>query len=203
MLYGIAPEFKQKLIFDINASPFYSITFDESMNAKLQMCQMDVGVRFWNNDRGLIETRYYDCQFLRHPNTENLLSCLTDSINHLDSDNLLQLAMDGPNVIWLVLGMLDDKLEADNFARTLHIGSCAQHIIHGALKEGIHKTAWNLDKLLKSFFWLFNDSPARLEAYYIKLRKILISFRRGLICCCTGVVDSKPSKGTSRKCVSH
>ena len=38
MLYGIAPEFKQKLIFDINPSPFYSVTFDESMNSELQMC---------------------------------------------------------------------------------------------------------------------------------------------------------------------
>ena len=76
---------------------------------------------------------------------------LTDTINHLDSDKLLQQAIDGPSVNWFVLGMLDDRLEAHNLARTLHIGSCAQHIIHWALKEGIHKTFWNLDKLLKSF----------------------------------------------------
>ena len=66
-------------------------------------------------------------------------------------------AVDGLIVNWLVLGMLDDKLEADDFAITLHI-------THGALKEGIHKTVWNLDKLLKSLFWLFNNSPARQEA---------------------------------------
>ena len=71
--------------------------------------------------------------------------------------------MDGPIVNWLVLGMLDEKLEADNFSRTLYIGSCVKHIIHEALKEGIHKTVWKLDKLLKSLFWLFNDSP-RQEA---------------------------------------
>ena len=111
-----------------------------------------VGIRFWNNDRGLVEARCYDFQFLRHPNAENLLSCLTYSINHLDSDKLLQLAVDGPSVNWLLLGMLDDKLEVDNFARTLPVGSCAQHIIHGVLKKGIHKTVWNLDKLLKSIF---------------------------------------------------
>ena len=84
-----------------------------------------------------------------------------DSINHLDSDKLLQLAMDGPNVNWLVLGIMDDKLETGNFDRTLHIGSCVQCIIYGVLKEGIHKTVWNLNKLLKSLFWLFNDSLAR------------------------------------------
>ena len=59
--------------------------------------------------------------------------------------------MDGPNVNWLVLGILDDKLETHNFAKTLHIGNCVQHI-HGALKEGIHDTVWNLDKLAKSLF---------------------------------------------------
>ena len=64
--------------------------------------------------------------------------------------------------------MLDDKLEANNFRRTLNIGSCAQYIIHWALKEGIHKTVWNLDKLLKSLFWLFNDSPVRRKAYLVK-----------------------------------
>ena len=73
--------------------------------------------------------------------------------------------MDGPNINCLVLRMLDGRLEADNFARTLHIGSCAQHIIHGTLKEGIHKIVWNLDKLLKALFWLFIDYPARQEAY--------------------------------------
>ena len=80
------------------------------------------------------------------------LSCLTDSINHLVSDKLLHLAMDGPNVNWLVLGILDDKLEDDNFAKTLHIGNCTQLIIHGAHKEGIHDSVWNLDKLPKSLF---------------------------------------------------
>ena len=64
--------------------------------------------------------------------------------------------------------MLDDKLEADNFIRTLHIASCAQHIIHGALKECIQKTVWNFDKLLKSRLWLFNDSPAKREAYLVE-----------------------------------
>ena len=58
MLYGIAPKFKQKLIFDINSSPFYSINFDKI------------------NDRGLVETRYYLSQFLRCPNAENLFKLL-------------------------------------------------------------------------------------------------------------------------------
>ena len=77
----------------------------------------------------------------------------------------LQLPIEGPNINWEVLGKLDDKLISDNFARTLHIGSCAEHIIHGFLKDGIHKSEWRFDKLLKAMFWLFNESPARFDVY--------------------------------------
>ena len=73
--------------------------------------------------------------------------------------------MDGPNINWEVLGKLDDKLISDNFVRTLHIGSCAEHIIHGFLKDGIDKSEWIFDKLLKAMFWLFNESPARCDVY--------------------------------------
>ena len=124
---------------------------------------------------------------------QNLLSCL---INHLDIDKLLQPAVEGPNVNWLVLGMLEDKFEAGNFTSTLHIS--VQHI-HGAQKEGIHKTAWNLDKQLKLLFWLFNDSPARQEAYLVE--RDTDKCPRWFACCCTIVVDSKPSKG--HKCGSY
>ena len=56
-----------------------------------------MGIRVWNNDRVLVEAPYYDSQFLRRPNVANLLSCLTDSMNHLDSDKLLQLAVNWQN----------------------------------------------------------------------------------------------------------
>ena len=51
------------------------------------------------------------------------------------------------------------------FLRLLHIGSCAQHTIHGALKDGFQKSTWKIDKLLKSTFWLLHDSPARRDVY--------------------------------------
>ena len=48
MRYGIAHEFKKQLIYD-NASPFYTVSFDESLNSQVQMSEMDVGVRYWKN----------------------------------------------------------------------------------------------------------------------------------------------------------
>ena len=65
ILYGIPPEFKKQLIYGLNASPFYTVTFDESLNSQVQTSQMDVGVRYWNNRKNIGETCYFDLKFMR------------------------------------------------------------------------------------------------------------------------------------------
>ena len=73
--------------------------------------------------------------------------------------------MDRPNVNWNVSDLLDDKLMSENFSETLNIGSCAQHAVHGSLKNGFQKSTWNMNKLLKCIFWILHDSPARRDFY--------------------------------------
>ena len=46
VLYGIASEFKRGLVYDVKSSPFFTVSFNESLNADLEMCQMEVSVRF-------------------------------------------------------------------------------------------------------------------------------------------------------------
>ena len=77
------------LFYNVNQSPFFSISFDESLNSELQMCQMDVALRFWNKKKGQVETKYYDSQFLTHPNAENLYSSLERSMKGLDKVKIL------------------------------------------------------------------------------------------------------------------
>ena len=103
-------------------------------------------------------------------------------MSELEKNKLLQLAMNGPNVNWNVLDLLDDKLVSDNFSKTLDIGSCAQHTIHGSLKNGFQKSTWNMDKLLKSIFWILHDSPARRDVYLqegdtVPLRLVSLRYR--------------------------
>ena len=121
MLYGIDPEFKKQLIYDINASPFYTVSFDESLNSQVQMSQMDVGVRYWNNRKNIAETHYFDSKFMRQPNADVLLKNLDESISSLNRRQFLQLAMDGPQVNWNVLKLLDDKLVSENLCKTVNI----------------------------------------------------------------------------------
>ena len=57
--------------------------------------------------------------------------------------------MDGPNVNWDVLNKLGNKLIVDGFSKTLNIGSCAQHVAHGAFQTGSSDTGWSIKKILK------------------------------------------------------
>ena len=51
ILYGIAPYCKAELLGQINSSPQFSLSFDESLNTALQKCQMDANIRFFNNNK--------------------------------------------------------------------------------------------------------------------------------------------------------
>ena len=53
IIYGVYPAFKQKLKSMINNSPWYSVSFHESLNKNQQKCQMDVNLSSWNAKRKL------------------------------------------------------------------------------------------------------------------------------------------------------
>ena len=48
---------------------------------------------------------------------------------------------------------------------TIYIGSCNQHILHGAFQTAIPTSVKNIDKILKSVYWILHNSPARREIY--------------------------------------
>ena len=83
ILYGLAPHFKSRLRKAFNSSIYYSLSFDESLNSVEQQCQKDVNVRFWNECRNIVESRYYDSKFLDRPNAENLFESIRDTFNGL------------------------------------------------------------------------------------------------------------------------
>ena len=47
--YGIAPWLKENLRKVISESPFYSISYDESLNRQMEEQQMDLQLRYWCN----------------------------------------------------------------------------------------------------------------------------------------------------------
>ena len=51
----------------------------------------------------------------------------------------LHLAMDGPSTNWNVLDLVNEHLVDNGFLKTLIIGSCSLHILHGAFQTGMMK----------------------------------------------------------------
>ena len=164
IMYDLAP-YKEELIQKVKASPNYSILLDESLNYCLQDEQLDVQIRFWDKETILVQTRYFDSQFFKRPNADNLFSEMLSSTSSLSEKNMLVLSMDGPNTNWSVFEMLNAHREKNELPQILEIGSCGLHVIHGAFQTGVKATGWELDRVLKAMWKLFNDSPARRDLY--------------------------------------
>ena len=73
--------------------------------------------------------------------------------------------MDGPSVNCNVLEKLDDYLMNKDLPETIHIRSCDQDILHRAFQTAIQSSGWNIDKILKSVYWILHNSLARREIY--------------------------------------
>ena len=80
----------------ITESPIYSLSFDESLNAVMQSCQMDVGIRHWDDVKNFIQTRYFDSKFLS--NAEMLFEKVKESLTELDKGRSFQLSINGSSV---------------------------------------------------------------------------------------------------------
>ena len=64
--YGIAPYFKEILLNQLQASPYFVVSYDKSMQSdftrRANGCTCSF---FFNEESGLVETRYFDSTFLR------------------------------------------------------------------------------------------------------------------------------------------
>ena len=107
-VYGLGMYFYSLLMTQVKASPHYTISFDESLNTKLQECQMDIIVRYWDAESAEVKVRYLDLKFMLRPNEVNLSKLITESICKVDGGwKLLQISMDGPLENWSVKSFME------------------------------------------------------------------------------------------------
>ena len=65
--FRIPPYFKCQFIKEIHVSPYFVVSYDESLNRIVQHEQMDIRIRYWNELLCVVETHYFDSQFLKPP----------------------------------------------------------------------------------------------------------------------------------------
>ena len=163
--FGLSDYFYKTLVNNVKQSPFYSVLFDESLNEVLNKEQMDLQLRFFDNVKGEVITRYFDSRFVYRPNAVNLTNEIIDSIKEFDAIKMTMLGMDGPNVNWAIFEKVNKERETHEHPPLHNIGSCGLHSIHGAFESGILAVDWEIHKILKSMFKLFHKSPARRDLY--------------------------------------
>ena len=162
--HGIAPYVKELNFNFLRESDYFVACFDESLNKVTQSCQMDLHIRFWNKERGTVESRYFNSAFLGHPTAVNLLTAFKEVTTGVNLKKLVHVSMDGPAVNWRFLDLLERELVVGEDAadhKLLQVGSCGLHTVHNCFRTGIQKTKWPVEKILKAAYYLFKDSPAR------------------------------------------
>ena len=160
--FGITPYFKNLLLDEIKASPYYVLSFDESLNTVLQKEQMDVIICYFCSNTGRVESKYFNSEFLGHTRTEDLLEKI-EQLN-LQSKYMLQLSMDGPNVNLKVLKDIREKQKIEKVPELLETKTCSLHTVHNAFKCGFEKF-FDVHVLLKAAGKLFRGVPARFADF--------------------------------------
>lgn len=162
-MYGIAPYFKTELVDRVNRCDFYVAGFDESLNKVTKKQQMDLNIRYWDEESNSVVTCYFTSRFLTRSRAMDLLEAFQQGLQMLDLGKMIQVSMDGPNVNWAFLRDLKQELKGD--VKLLDLGSCGIHIMHGAFKDGIQATEWPIVAFLRALYNLFKEVPARRSLY--------------------------------------
>lgn len=137
--------------------------FDETLNPDLQEKQLDVFIRFWDEDS--VITKYYDSKFMGHATAEMMLEELGPLISSFGHSKVLQLSMDGPNVNKKLKRLLKSDIARQTTMKMLDIGTCGLHILHNSFRAGCAATGWDLEAVLSCCYNFFHDSLARREDF--------------------------------------
>lgn len=132
--FGLAPYFQGKLTETLNKSDcYYSLSFDESLNSFLQKEQMDLYVRFWDEESQKVVVRFFGSQYMGHTRASDLLEKLLESLEVLKPQYLLQISMDGPSTNWKLYDELVKHRSQLQLPSLINTGSCSLHVVHGSL----------------------------------------------------------------------
>ena len=110
-------------------------------------------------------TRYYVSEFQMHGDHMTLSENLLKFIGDLPEEKLTRTVMDGPNVKWKVLEVIQIKREEDEYPPLEDIGSCGLHVVSGALHSAVLAADWPVEKVLEGMCKPMKDVPARRVEY--------------------------------------
>lgn len=167
--YGLGPHFQNLLANKVREVGFFCVSYDESLNKVVQKGQMDLVVRFWDEENQSVSTRYLTSVFLNSATSSDLQSSFLEGVKglNLSPKNIIQISMDGPNVNLKMLHDLQAFLinEEDNQPQMFYCGTCSLHVVNGALKTAHNKSGWNVYEFLRVIWYFMKDFPSRRATF--------------------------------------
>jgi hypothetical protein len=163
--FGLSIYFQNLLLSTLSTVPYYTVSFDESLNPIFQKGQMDLLVRFWDDKADMVSTRYLKSEFMGRATAVDVLQTFSSGISDIDKSKILQVSSDGPNVNLLFLNNLTEQRKEEELDPLIDIGTCGLHTIHGSLKAGAKASDWGLNNILKAMWQFLHDSPSRRATY--------------------------------------
>ena len=145
----------------LNQSPLLVVSFDESLNKKTQTYQVDLLIRYWNEEKIQVEVKYWDSSFMGHCTSHYLKNHFNERISDHNLNKILQVSTDGLIVNLKFHRDVRSNREGLKLPKHIDIGSCSQHTIHDAFKAGLKSIDWEIKKTFKGCCTLLNDSPSR------------------------------------------
>ncbi|XP_056451964.1 uncharacterized protein LOC130387051 isoform X3 [Gadus chalcogrammus] len=161
--FGLAPFITKELVKEVNeASGGFVVMFDESLNKTTKTKPLDIHLRYWSGDH--VALRYLGSQFMGHGKAVDLLKHFKECITDLDQRIMVSISMDGPNVNWKFLELLQRELGEQYAGKQLAVvGTCGLHTLHNSVKAGFN--AWQMEKILRALHTIFLNVPARREDF--------------------------------------
>ena len=143
LVHGIFPHFKDILMKSLQEAPFILISFDESLNSVLKKGQMDLLIKYWDNHKNRVVTRYFNSEFLGKAAAEDVYEKFNLCCSSLDKSKFIQVSSDGPDVNLKFLHILSEKRSDMGLKELIDIGTCGLHTVHRSLQHGVDRY-WNL-----------------------------------------------------------
>lgn len=82
--FGLAPYFQHKLADVLKFSKHVVVCFDESFNRISKLLQMDLAVRFWDEKKNEVSTRFWNSSFLGHSSASDLLRGFKEGLGEIE-----------------------------------------------------------------------------------------------------------------------
>ena len=124
---------------DLNELDNFVSHFDESYNKIVKKGQMDVHIRFWNEESNTVCTRYTS-EFTGKAAAPDILKMFKSCMTGLSDEKILQVSMDEPNVNKAFFSMLNEERQTNESSTLIDIGSCGLHTINGPSQMGAKAT---------------------------------------------------------------